>query len=232
MNSRQQIKATGKQYFKGNYWNCVLAALSVTIIMGVINSLGNLGASGDIAEGTYSPGPLNGIAGLISLIVSGPLTIGVAYFFIQNIYGNPKISATTPVESCQDGFARKVAGYLWMSLFTFLWTLLLIIPGIIKALSYSMTTYILADCPNVQPKDALKLSMRMMDGHKMDLFMFFLSFIGWGLLTIFTLGLVGIFYAGPYMNSSSAYWYLECRDDALRRGAITMGQLQGIEPVL
>ena len=94
-----------------------------------------------------------------------------------------------------------------------------------------MTPYILSDCPNVKAKDALKLSMRIMKGKKGRLFVFYLSFIGWGLLSCLTAGILGIFYVGPYMQSSMAVWYLEAREDALRNGVITLGQLEGTEAV-
>ena len=73
--------------------------------------------------------------------------------------------------------------------------------------------------------------MRIMKGHKWQLFVFYLSYIGWGILCILTLGLLALFYVSPYMNSSLAVYYLEVREEALRTGAITMGQLEGTEAV-
>lgn len=109
--------------------------------------------------------------------------------------------------------------------------LLFCIPGIIKAYSYAMTPYILADCPNVKAKDALKLSMRIMNGHKGELFVLQLSFLGWMLLSCFTFGLLDLFYVTPYMYNTFATYYLEVREEALRTGVITMGQLEGTEAV-
>ncbi len=99
---------------------------------------------------------------------------------------------------------------LWLniliSIFTFLWSCLLIIPGIIKSYSYSMAFYILADNPELTAREALSKSKEIMNGHKMDLFVLQLSFIGWYLLTLITFGLVGI-YAIPYINSTTANFY-------------------------
>ena len=89
----------------------------------------------------------------------------------------------------------------------------------------------LADCPNVKATDALKLSMRMMNGHKWEYFVMGLSFLGWILLSALTLGILSVFYVDPYMRSSFAEYYLELRDEALRTGAITQGQLDGTELV-
>ena len=231
MKSRQEIKAIGKERFKANYWPCVLAIVLVAVVLGVISGIGGIGGEVDIDTGEVQPGPLGGVMGVVTLIVTGPLSIGLAGFFVLNIHGSQDITAAYPVISCKERFGRKVGGYLWYILFSFLWTLLFIIPGIIKGFSYAMTGYILSDCPNVQAKDALKLSMRIMAGHKWELFVFQLSFIGWGLLSCLTLGILDIFFTLPYMNSAQACWYLEVREDALRRGVITMGQLEGTEPV-
>jgi uncharacterized membrane protein len=118
-----------------------------------------------------------------------------------------------------------------MGLFVFLWSLLLVIPGVIKAFSYCMTPYILADCPKVKARDALKISMDMMEGHKWEAFVLLLSFIGWIILSLLTFGLVAVFYTTPYMRSTMAVYYQQVREDALRRGVVTPEELDGSEPV-
>ncbi len=99
---------------------------------------------------------------------------------------------------------------LWLnilvSIFTFLWSCLFIIPGIIKKYSYSMSFYILADNPELTAREALSKSKEMMVGHKFDLFVLQLSFIGWYLLSAITFGIVGI-YAIPYINATTANFY-------------------------
>ncbi len=93
-----------------------------------------------------------------------------------------------------------------------LWSLLLIIPVIIKALSYSMTPYILRDRPDLQNNAAIELSMDMMQGHKADLFWLYLSFIGWAILCCLTLG-IGFFWLDPYMSASVAAFYEDLKAD-------------------
>jgi len=122
-------------------------------------------------------------------------------------------------------FLRKLGGMLWMSLWITLWTLLFIIPGIIKALSYFFTANILADCPNVTATEALKLSMRITNGHKVDIFIWGLSWIGWFLLSFLTCGILYIVYVGPYFYTADAGFYIEMRDEALAEGRITMADL-------
>ena len=102
--------------------------------------------------------------------------------------------------------------YLLISIFTFLWSLLLVIPGIIKSLSYSMAPYILLENEYyMTPMDAIKESQRIMDGHKMELFLLELSFIGWCLLGILTFGLI-MFYVEPYINMTFVNFYNTIKD--------------------
>ncbi len=233
MRSRKEIKTIAKEQFRLNYWNCVLAALLVSAVIAAVNWL----SSGqEIKEIISSDGirsvTLNtrgGAGGLLSMLITGPLTIGLNYFFIKNVTGlRDGLTVTTPFSEAFKNYPRKLGGSLWMGLFTFLWGLLFIIPGIIKYFSYSMTQFILADCPDVKAKDALRLSMRMMKGHKGEYFVLCLSFIGWGILTAATLGILGVFYTVPYFHSTVSEYYLEVRDEAIRTGAVTVDQLQGL----
>lgn len=235
MRTRQEIKAIGKARFKSNYWNCVLALLLVTAVLGALSWFSGGEEVHQISNG--DPGRYNvtvryDAVRLISLLISGPLTIGLNSFFVKNARGaDGELTVTSPFREAFQNYPRKLGGSLWMALFIFLWSLLLLIPGLIKTISYSMTQYILADCPEVRAKDALKLSMRMMNGHKWEFFVLLLSFIGWGLLTILTFGILEVFYVGPYRNSSFAVYYLEIKREALRTGAVTREQLDGLQPV-
>lgn len=103
-------------------------------------------------------------------------------------------------------FGTTVIAGLLRTLFVFLWSLLLIIPGIVKAYAYAMVPYIIADNPEIGGKEALDLSQRMMQGHKMELFVLHLSFILWWLLVIVTFG-IGILYVGPYMKATETRFY-------------------------
>ena len=235
MRTRQEIKAIGKEQFKLNYWTCVLAALLVTAVMGVITWMTNGEEIVQMVNGQPGQATItvrSNAGGLLALRLGGPIAVGLNYFFVKNVRGErEELSVTTPFTEAFKNYPRKLGGSLWMGLFVFLWALLLVIPGIIKGISYSMTQYLLADCPNVKARDALKLSMRMMNGHKWEYFVMGLSFLGWILLSALTLGILSVFYVDPYMRSSFAEYYLELRDEALRTGAITQGQLDGTELV-
>lgn len=109
-------------------------------------------------------------------------------------------------------FQRIFTTTLLMYVYIFLWTLLLIIPGIVKSISYSMTPYILKDNPELDNNRAIERSMTMMEGHKMDYFILQLTFIGWGLLSILTCG-IGFLFLIPYMQSSTAAFYENLLDE-------------------
>ena len=102
-------------------------------------------------------------------------------------------------------------------LYIILWSLLFIIPGIIKGYSYMLVPYILAEEPAMDNKEAFRLSREMMDGNKWHAFCLDLSFIGWHILNVFTFGLLGIFYVKPYQATASAEMYIAIRDHFMGR---------------
>ena len=103
-------------------------------------------------------------------------------------------------------FGRIVGTKLLQAIYTFLWTLLLVIPGIIKNYSYAMTDFILKDQPELANNAAIEKSMAMMDGNKMKLFLLDLSFIGWAILCLFTFG-IGFLFLQPSVQSAHAAFY-------------------------
>ncbi len=141
---------------------------------------------------------------LISLIISGPLTLGAAIFSLS-LARNEEAG----VEQIFFGFykfGKALAAYLLMLLFIILWLLLLIIPGIIAALSYSMTFYIMADDDSISAMDAIDKSKAMMYGYKWKLFCLGLRFLLWSILCILTLG-IGFLWLIPWMNVTMAKFY-------------------------
>ena len=104
-------------------------------------------------------------------------------------------------------------------LYTVLWTLLFIIPGIVKSYEYQMIPYLLAENPQMTKEQAFAESKRMMTGQKWRAFVLDLSFLGWKILSLFTLGILDIFYVQPYMDSAHAALY-----DALRYYGAPMGE--------
>jgi len=107
----------------------------------------------------------------------------------------------------------------------FIVMILLSIPAIIKYYSYSLTGFVLADCPNVKATDAIKISMKMTKGHKVKLFVLDLSFIGWHLLSCLTLGILFVVYVLPYYTTTWSGFYEELKAQALESGAVTAEEL-------
>ena len=139
-----------------------------------------------------------------SLIISGPLTVGFSLVAVNIVRkNNPKIEN---LFAAFNDFVRAFVLWLINSILILLWTLLLIVPGIIKALSYSMSYYIIIDNPDIAANDARKKSMQLMDGNKWRLFCLYCSFIGWILLGFITFG-IAMFWVAPYIEVAKVEFY-------------------------
>jgi uncharacterized membrane protein len=144
------------------------------------------------------------LSSMLTLIIGGPLALGAAIFSLSISRG--KEGRLDQLFEGFNHFATTLVTYLLLLLYVFLWMLLLIVPGIIAALGYSMTFYILADDPLIKPQDALKKSKSMMDGHKEKLFYLCLRFLLLAILCILTLG-IGFLWLIPYVHVTMAKFY-------------------------
>ena len=155
---------------------------------------------------------LNGATGATVvgwILLAGPVEYGFYSYYLEQVRGlHPTVG--TMFDAFSTCFGTSIALFLLKGIFTFLWSLLLFVPGIIKGYSYSMATYILHDCPTLDALEALDHSRAMMDGNKWRLFCLDLSFIGWLLLCAVTFGIAGL-YVIPYMQTSRAAFYEEVR---------------------
>lgn len=150
--------------------------------------------------------PILGFAAEIAL--SGPIALGVAFCMIK-LFQDKTVLLEDGLEGFRSFFPAFLL-YLLITIITLLWSLLLIIPGIVAGYSYSMSYYILLDNPGMSPSDVIRRSKEMMNGHRMDLFILHLTFIGWGLLAILTLG-IGILWLAPYVAASNTAFYLDLK---------------------
>lgn len=171
----------------------VMAAVA-TLVMGAVS-----------AAASYIP-----VAGTI--LVSLPVMYGYAIVML-NVFRGDEVNIGGLFDGFSD-FGRIVGTKLLQAIYTFLWMLLLIIPGIIKFYSYAMTDYILKDHPELSNNAAIEKSMAMMDGNKMKLFLLDLSFIGWAILCLFTLG-IGYFFLQPYVQAAHAAFYEDLKAQVL-----------------
>lgn len=183
--TNRELKQLAKNQISGN----ILILLVIAIIISLINS-----AAAAVP-----------IVGCVAIFIVG----GTLYTSTASIYLNLSKGHKPEIDDLQIGMKQwKESSLLFflITLYLTLWSLLFIIPAIIKCLSYSQAYYILADNPGMTASEALTESRRIMDGHKWEFFVLNLSFIGWHLLALCTLGLLYI-YITPYMNATFATYY-------------------------
>ena len=146
------------------------------------------------------------VLSVASFVIGGTVQLGYSQFLL-NMHDRKEFS----FDDLFSQFHRFKQGFLQSflrNLYIILWSLLFVIPGIIKSLSYAMTPFIMADHPEMTAKEAINASKEMMDGHKGELFVLGLTFIGWNLLAGLTLG-IGALWVNPYMNAAYAAFYRE-----------------------
>lgn len=159
----------------------------------------------DLVSAACAGGSYVGIGAVIGLIIMGPMTVGASIIAL-NVARDKEVEVGMLFKGFND-FTRSLVLYITNDILIALWSLLFIIPGIIKSFSYSMSYYILIDDPNISANDARKKSMEMMKGNKWRLFCLEFSFIGWALLSLLTFGIL-MFWIAPYIEVAKAKFYL------------------------
>lgn len=219
--------------FKKNYVSAVVVAL----LMGIFGTVSGESSARRVSENSdiYSgnlfnagmiTGLLTGIVTVVILIVlvakvfvGNLLKMGGYRFFILNQTAQPGIG--TLLDGFRSGhYVNIVLTMFLRDLFTALWSLLLVVPGIVKHYEYLMVPYIIAENPAMDYKEAFQISKQMMDGEKMEAFIMDLSFLGWYLLSAVTCGLLAIFYVNPYVQASFAEMYTFNKQKAYQEGYI------------
>lgn len=148
-------------------------------------------------------------SGIATLFLSGPLYVGLNMAYLHIARGDREVTIGTAFEGCYDFKSNLILGIMH-NLIIWLWSLLFIIPGIIKGYSYSMAYYIKADHPEYGWRECLEESEKMMKGYKLRYFLLNFSFIGWILLSIVTFGIAS-FWVNTYMSTASAVFYDELK---------------------
>lgn len=221
MKENKDYKNEALAALKGHWPQAVLAFLvleAIALLAAVPYLRTAYVAEASLAEGTValkSLGQASLFLYLAVFLVVGPLVVGFLNAFKRLFAGEGDITRNM----FKIGFGNwwhHVAGFFLKYLFIGLWSLLLWIPGIIKAYSYAMTEYILVDYPDLSANKAIDLSRAMMKDRKFDLFYLHLSFIGWLLLGILTLG-IGLLWVYPYVEAAQAAFYQDVKADYFRR---------------
>ena len=225
--TRKDLKTQAKGFFKKNYWTSVFTS----IMMGLLGAGGGVtyrfsnssSTAEDFSELLSNPESsqyirymLVGIAVfivaaiLLNIFLTNVIKVGGAYFHLHCRRANEE-----DVPSCKDVFwgfgnghyGNTVKIIFLRNLFVSLWSLLFIIPGIIKAYQYAVVEYVVSEDPSIGYREALDKSREMMEGNKWKLFVLDLSFILWNLLNVLTLGILGVFWLNPYMQHTHAAFY-------------------------
>ncbi|WP_026475813.1 DUF975 family protein [Alkaliphilus transvaalensis] len=249
--TRAELKSRAKSVLKAIYWRGLLVSLLVIISgngsNGGINfNLRNndrthiwVDRVGDFLPSynySYSPTSLIFVVLMVALVM---IIIGSLYRLLLGVHlevGGRRFFIKAAIEKNAQleeiGYTFNKRSYLsvvktmlYRGVLLFLWTLLLIIPGIIKGYAYRMVPYILAENPNIGYKRAVELSNQMTKGQKMEIFILDLSFIGWYILGGLAF-VVGIIFVMPYVNATNAELYLKLREKALEDGICTLSELE------
>ena len=187
MKSSRELRHQAWEQLRKSYWMVLVVTLIVTAV------------------------PAATSVAVVGFILMGPLLVGQAIYLIDMIEtGSEGKKIELVIEGFKRSFVNSFLAVLLTGIFTFLWSLLFIIPGIIKSLAYAMTPYIIAENPEIDAMKAIDMSQEMMKGHKMELFFLHLSFIGWYILGMITFG-VGMFFILPYVQTTVANFYVELR---------------------
>ena len=210
----KELRAIARENLQGNWGISVGVALVAALLGGMVTGSGNI--SFQFNENTVRNLPpvfwgfllpfvsVVGLLGLAMFIIGGVVELGYAKFLLKQHDKKELVFADlfSQFERFGTGFAQRFL----RTLYTALWTLLFVIPGIIKSLSYAMTPFILEDHPELTASEAINRSKKLMDGHKMDLFILSLTFIGWDILSALTFG-IGFLFLNPYRNAAYAAFY-------------------------
>lgn len=205
MRTNQEYKDAALNALSGNWSPAVLATVIYILIAGFFSGYDA------VAGQSQATAWMGGASLLVSIFVLFPLQYAydnaVRMLYTQN---NSEILSTS-FRLFTTNYLHNVKVLFLTYLRVILWSLLLVIPGIYRAFQLAMVPYILADNPEIEAREACRLSTEMMDGHKFDYFYLQLSFIGWLILGIFTLG-IGYLWLIPYMQTACAAFYEDLKN--------------------
>lgn len=211
MQLNSELRAQARERLEGQWGTFVLMTFLMLVIQTILQIPGYIGSLLEVLspENVLASLSFSNISNILSLLAL-PLSWGLTVSLLRN-----HREESVDLENLFDGFrggryTRVFCAIFLVNLFTFLWALLLIIPGIMKAFSYALTPYIIMDEPELTARQAITRSCEIMQGRRWKLFCLYLSFIGWGILSLLTFG-IGFLWLVPYMNASIAAFYEDAR---------------------
>ena len=228
MFTASEFRRIARDKLRGHWGRSVLVTFIVSLICGMsgiynlIRDLGHMdydllfsGNYSDFLAGYTSVetagsvfGTLMSLALSIAVILfSGALALGHCKYYIDLVAENRQDEVSV-IFSRFDIFLKAMGLNLFMALFIWLWSLLFIVPGIIATYRYRLAPYLMAENPGLGIREAVNMSKELMAGHKWRLFCLELSFIGWGILCLFTCG-IGDLWLKPYLSAANAAFYVD-----------------------
>ena len=209
MKTNSELRQESLDFMKGNWKPAVVVTLVYLLVVYAGTFVAAL-----VGKGVGEPvgGAVQEILSLlVAILVIYPMTFSLVKLFLGFVRGEQQLHAGGVFSTFNTPYYGKSIGlYLLTMIFTFLWTLLLIVPGIIKSLSYALAPYILAENPELTANEAINRSMEMMNGHKMDLFLMALGYAGFALLSLLALG-IPLLWIYPYYQAVFAKFYEEVK---------------------
>lgn len=237
--NRCQLKENAKAVLRVSYWKAFLVSFILVLVSN--NGIASFNYNKSDFEG-FSSGidwflslpviamlfgmlfSLTIASFLISIFVLGPLEVGAQHYFLESTQMRFRLENIT--HGFTGGKYRNVVmTMLLRNIYIILWSLLLIIPGIVKSYSYAMVPFLLGENPSIPPSRAIEISMAMTEGHKWRMFVLTLSFFGWFLVGMLALG-IGVLFVCPYYDTTQAELYVALRTIALDKGIISLAELE------
>lgn len=233
-----ELKMNGKANFLRNYGPAVLVSLIASLVAAKYGrNYDSDGASGSFLDfsglhlsfdwdysffnwggNAFSSGAVSLAVILLDVFLFQMLLVGACRFYVEN--RDYKAPVSKLLFGFQSGFYGNSVLVMFMkNLFVALWTLLFVIPGIVMSYAYRMVPYILAEQPDIDYREALRISKEMMYGQKWEAFFLDLSFIGWLMVGAVTCGIAGIFYVKPYVDATNVELYVTLREDWFAKSA-------------
>ncbi len=218
---RIRIKENAKTHYQNNKWQNVLVILINVLIAGGVQVIVRVSS-----EEAFLMMFMSLVSIAVTILLTNIVAMGSATWFHRSIK-TEGLKMEEMFWTFKEDYGGNVLMMFLISLYTALWSMLFVVPGIVKGYSYSLAMYIKSENPQISASQAIELSKKMTNGRKMDLFVLDLSYIGWFLLSGITFNILGILYVLPYYQAAKAFAYEEIKEEALSKQVVTESELYG-----
>ncbi|SDZ32364.1 DUF975 family protein [Thermoactinomyces sp. DSM 45892] len=217
----KELKQQARQSLQGNWRKSMIVVALTTILSALPSWIEMMVRPEDYFDPTYivdymsmfQPSSFGVFSFLWYLLIPGAVVLGLAGFFLHLIRRNSATETDTfEFFTNLSKFGKSVLYNVLITVYVFLWCLLLIVPGIIRSISYAMTPYIMQDHPEYSVNQAISKSIQMMAGYKWQFFLLQLSFLGWIILAICTFG-IGLLWVFPYIQATNTHFYEQRKNE-------------------